>query len=73
MGKKYDIYITFPSQQIGDDVKMFQSANALAGKLKLAISRILKRKVNLIWKGDHNLNQTEYRQVIHEAKSAKTP
>ena len=69
MGKKYDIYITFPSQQIGDDVKMFQSANALAGKLKLAISRILRREVSLIWKGDHNLNPTEYRQVIHESKT----
>lgn len=70
MTKKYDIYITFPTQQINNDSKLYQIANAAVLRLQLAINRILKQQVTIAWKGGNSFNPSEYRKVIRESKLA---
>ncbi len=68
MSKKNDIYITLPTQLINTDAKLYQIAEAAVSKLKLTISRMLKETITIVWKGENNFDQSNYRQMIHECK-----
>lgn len=70
MSKKYDIYITIPSQLAETDEKLFQTTEAIVNRLKLSISRMLKQSVVVAWKGEANFDRSNIRQIIHDSKIA---
>jgi len=69
MSKKYDIYITFPTRLVKEESRLFQIAQAAVNRLKLAIDRIVKQEVTIVWKGN-NIDQTNYREIIKNCKLA---
>ena len=70
MSRKYDIYITIPSQLAETNEKLFQATEAVVNRLKLTILRMLKQPVSVVWKGDANFDRSNYRQIIHDSKLA---